>query len=89
MAEEPAGTAVMVRLGGREQMHERGVAGDDGAHQGHEALVGEGKPVLELRDELPLALQDAGGRGHRKAALEGWIARDRGVFGRRAAGAAG
>ena len=52
VAEEAAGTAVMVGLGGREQMDEGGVALDHRAHQGGEARVGEGQAVLQPADQL-------------------------------------
>jgi len=42
VAEETPGTAVVVRLGGREQMDEGGVALDRGADQAGETRVGEG-----------------------------------------------
>ena len=76
VAEEPARAAVMVGLGGRQQVHEGGVARQHRAHQGVEALVGEGQSVLQLGDERLLGGEDTRGRGNGKAPQKRRVAGD-------------
>ena len=59
VAEETPGAAVVVGLGGREQVDEGGVALDHRPHQGGEARIGEGQAVLQPGDQLGLGGDDA------------------------------
>ena len=79
VAEEPAGATVVVRLGGRQQVDEGGIALDDGPHQGSETRIGEGQAVLQPGDQLALGGDDARGGGDGQTLHERRIARDVGV----------
>ena len=88
VAEEAPRPAVVVRLGGREQVDEGGVALHHGPHQGGEARVGEGQTVLQPGDQLRLGGDDARRRGDRQALEERRVAGDLGVVGGRVRGSA-
>ena len=80
VAEETACTAVVMRLRGREQMDEGGLALDHRAHQGGEARVREGQCVLQPGDQLALGGDDPYRCRDREPLQEGWVARDLGVI---------
>ncbi len=88
VAEQTAGATVVVRLGGRQQMDEGGVALHHRTHQGGETRVGEGEAVLQPGDQRALGGDDARRCGDRQALQEGRIAGDLGVVGGPVRGAA-
>ena len=65
VTEQTAGATVVMRLGGRQQVDEGGVALHHGTYQGGEARVGEGQTVLQPGDQLALGGDDARRCGHR------------------------
>ena len=71
VAEQPPGAAVMVGLGGRQQVDEGGVALDHRSYQRVEARIGEGQTVLQPGDQLGLGGDDARRRGDGQSRTNG------------------
>ena len=79
MTKQPAGAAMMMGLGGRQQMHERGIAFDERTHQGLVVVIGHRQRVLQRGDQLRLRGQQLRGTGHRQSLQERRIARNVGL----------